>query len=141
MASIPSTTTTVPPTRSWGLPGHGHTAIRRRSGGYADRSSRRCGRYPAGVAHKNLGQSSTFAVVGAYPDGQHWDMNTGKPGERPRADQRIARVMLPGRIRCTASKDRYCVSGGRLGPLLAADSPPGADSVVAWMLGVVQTGR
>jgi len=50
---------------------------------------------PAGVAHKNLGQSPTFAVVGAYPDGQHWDMNTGKPGERPRADQRIARVMLP----------------------------------------------
>jgi uncharacterized protein YjlB len=52
---------------------------------------------PAGVAHKNLGQSDDFAVVGAYPDGQRMDMNYGKPGERPAADQRIARVALPTR--------------------------------------------
>lgn len=50
---------------------------------------------PAGVAHKNLGQSEDFAVVGAYPNGQRMDMNHGKPGERPAADQRIARVALP----------------------------------------------
>jgi len=50
---------------------------------------------PAGVAHKNLGQSDDFAVVGAYPDGQRMDMNYGTPGERPAADERIARVALP----------------------------------------------
>jgi uncharacterized protein YjlB len=50
---------------------------------------------PAGVAHKNLGDSSDFRVVGAYPHGQRWDMNYGRPGERPQADQNIARVPLP----------------------------------------------
>jgi uncharacterized protein YjlB len=50
---------------------------------------------PAGVAHKNLGASSDFGVVGAYPRGQHPDMNYGKEGERPAADERIARVALP----------------------------------------------
>ena len=50
---------------------------------------------PAGVAHNNLGQSSDFRVVGAYPHGQHWDMNYGNPGERPGADHNIAEVPLP----------------------------------------------
>ena len=50
---------------------------------------------PAGVAHKNLGSSLDFRVVGAYPAGQRYDMNYGKPGERPRADRNIARVVLP----------------------------------------------
>jgi uncharacterized protein YjlB len=50
---------------------------------------------PAGVAHRNLGEARGFAVVGAYPEGQRWDMNTGRPGERPAADDRIARVPLP----------------------------------------------
>lgn len=52
---------------------------------------------PAGVAHKNLGSSSDFRVVGAYPDGQTWDMNYGKEGERPVADRNIAHVKLPGK--------------------------------------------
>lgn len=47
---------------------------------------------PAGVAHKNLGARQDFAVVGAYPDDQRPDMQRGKPGERPKADDRIARV-------------------------------------------------
>lgn len=50
---------------------------------------------PAGVAHKNLGASSDFACVGAYPPGQTFDMNYGKDGERPQADENIARVPLP----------------------------------------------
>jgi len=50
---------------------------------------------PAGVAHKNLGSSTDFTVVGAYPQGQHPDMCYGKPGERPETDEAIARVPLP----------------------------------------------
>lgn len=52
---------------------------------------------PAGVAHKKLSSSGGFAVVGAYPTGQQWDMNYGKPGERPQADHNIAQVGLPER--------------------------------------------
>ena len=51
---------------------------------------------PAGVAHKNLGVRGAFGVVGAYPRGQRPDMNYGREGERPRADQAIARVAQPG---------------------------------------------
>ncbi len=50
---------------------------------------------PAGVAHKNLGSSPGFQVVGAYPQGQKWDMNYGKPGERPQAERNIAQVPPP----------------------------------------------
>lgn len=50
---------------------------------------------PAGVGHKNLGASSDFHVVGAYPPRQNVDMCYGKPGERPRTDENIARVSLP----------------------------------------------
>jgi uncharacterized protein YjlB len=50
---------------------------------------------PAGVGHKNLGATSDFAVVGAYPDGRSWDLLTGQPGERPRADENIAALPVP----------------------------------------------
>ncbi|HVU22930.1 MAG TPA: cupin domain-containing protein [Opitutus sp.] len=50
---------------------------------------------PAGTAHQNLGASADFHVVGGYPAGQHADLLRGRPGERPEADARIARVPLP----------------------------------------------
>jgi uncharacterized protein YjlB len=50
---------------------------------------------PAGVAHKNVEASAEFVVVGAYPLQQRPDMKYGKPGERPQADESIARIPLP----------------------------------------------
>lgn len=50
---------------------------------------------PAGVGHQNLGASDDFHVVGGYPPGQSADQMRGRPGERPAADERIARVPLP----------------------------------------------
>jgi uncharacterized protein YjlB len=50
---------------------------------------------PAGVAHKNLGDEDGFTCVGAYPDGQEYDMNYGKDGERPKADENIKNLGLP----------------------------------------------
>lgn len=50
---------------------------------------------PAGVAHKNLGADRDFQVVGAYPNGQNWDLKRGDPGDRPAADRNIEQVALP----------------------------------------------
>jgi uncharacterized protein YjlB len=50
---------------------------------------------PAGVAHKNLEDENDVGVIGAYPEGRDYDMNYGKPGERPRADKNIREVPLP----------------------------------------------
>jgi uncharacterized protein YjlB len=50
---------------------------------------------PAGVGHRRLSSSSGFLVVGGYPPGAHWDLLTGTPGERPQADENIAKVALP----------------------------------------------
>ena len=50
---------------------------------------------PAGVAHQNLGSSSDFSVVGAYPEGRDWDLLKGLPGERPEADKNIAALPPP----------------------------------------------
>lgn len=49
---------------------------------------------PAGVGHKNLGNTG-LGMVGAYPDGRSWDLNKGEAGERPRADQNIASLPIP----------------------------------------------
>jgi uncharacterized protein YjlB len=50
---------------------------------------------PAGVAHKNLDEENDVGVIGAYPDGRDYDMNYGKPAERPQTDENIARVPIP----------------------------------------------
>ena len=50
---------------------------------------------PAGVAHKNLGSENAVGVIGAYPNGRHYDMNYGKAGERPNTDRNIKSVPLP----------------------------------------------
>jgi uncharacterized protein YjlB len=50
---------------------------------------------PAGVAHKNIDSSDDYVVVGAYPPGQIWDVNTGGKDDHPRVDQSLAAVALP----------------------------------------------
>ena len=50
---------------------------------------------PAGVAHQNIGASTDFGVVGAYPDGRQWDLLRGLPGERPKSDRTIAGLPIP----------------------------------------------
>jgi uncharacterized protein YjlB len=50
---------------------------------------------PAGVSHKNMGVEDQVTCIGAYPEGRNYDMNYGKPGERPLADENIALVPIP----------------------------------------------
>jgi uncharacterized protein YjlB len=47
---------------------------------------------PAGVAHRNVGSSIDFAVVGAYAGGRSYDMRRGEPHEGAR---KAAEVPLP----------------------------------------------
>jgi uncharacterized protein YjlB len=50
---------------------------------------------PAGTAHKRLDSGDNFAVVGAYPPGQDWNMHYGKPEELQQAKHNISHVPLP----------------------------------------------
>ena len=65
---------------------------------------------PAGVAHKLESASTDFAVVGAYPPGQDWDILTGEHGERETALANISNVPAP----------RTDPVQGETGPLLEA---------------------
>ena len=50
---------------------------------------------PAGTGHKKISASDDFGVIGAYPDGMEYDICTGKEGERPEADNNIAKAPFP----------------------------------------------
>ncbi len=50
---------------------------------------------PAGTAHVAEGHSLDFSCIGAYPDGQEFDMNYGKTEERSKAADNIFKVPLP----------------------------------------------
>jgi uncharacterized protein YjlB len=50
---------------------------------------------PAGVAHKNIGASTDFKCIGAYPGGKDFDINLGKSGERPGTDKNIKKIPVP----------------------------------------------
>ena len=52
---------------------------------------------PVGTSHKKIDSGDGFAVVGAYPDGQTWDMNYGKPEELEKARANILKVKLPSK--------------------------------------------
>lgn len=50
---------------------------------------------PAGVGHKKITASDDFAVLGAYPAGMEYDLMKAENGDRPSADERIAKVPFP----------------------------------------------
>ena len=50
---------------------------------------------PAGVGHRNIGQTNDLLVVGAYPDGMDYDTRLGDPDERDEVLQNIAAVAMP----------------------------------------------
>lgn len=60
---------------------------------------------PAGVGHCNINSSMGFQVVGAYPNGQSWDLCTGKPDERPQVLENIHSVPLPEADPITGDRD------------------------------------
>jgi uncharacterized protein YjlB len=50
---------------------------------------------PAGVGHKLERASRDLTVVGAYPEGRHWDLRRGDPRERDEVVANLAEVPLP----------------------------------------------
>jgi uncharacterized protein YjlB len=50
---------------------------------------------PAGDAHKCLNAGDGFLVLGAYPEGQDYDIRKGTEQEKAQAEKNIAAVPLP----------------------------------------------
>ncbi len=52
---------------------------------------------PAGVGHRMVMGSPALKVMGAYPDGQQWDIRRGDPEDRLLVRENIKQVPLPSR--------------------------------------------
>ena len=52
---------------------------------------------PAGVGHRNMGQTADLLVVGAYPGGADYDTRRGAPEEHAEVRRNIAGVDVPDR--------------------------------------------
>ncbi|MGE6608334.1 cupin [Halomonas sp. NPDC076908] len=50
---------------------------------------------PAGVVHASLEASDDFCMVGAYPPGQHPEIERGDPAQLAAAQARVASVVIP----------------------------------------------
>ena len=50
---------------------------------------------PAGVGHRCIEAGPQFNVMGAYPQGQTWDLRKGAPSDRPEVLDNIKNVPLP----------------------------------------------
>ncbi|MGF7533586.1 cupin domain-containing protein [Bacillus mexicanus] len=50
---------------------------------------------PAGVGHKKISARDDFTVIGAYPEGAHYDVKKGDSDEREEAVKQIRQVSLP----------------------------------------------
>lgn len=50
---------------------------------------------PAGTGHKLLKKEAGFSVIGAYPNGQNYDICYGKKEERPEKLDNIKQVPIP----------------------------------------------
>ncbi len=50
---------------------------------------------PAGVGHRNMGQTDDLLVIGAYPGGSDYDTRRGNPEEHDDALRAIAAVPVP----------------------------------------------
>ena len=59
---------------------------------------------PAGVGHRNMGQSADLLVIGAYPGGMSYDILRGNPAEHAAALRAIAAVPLPAADPVTGSQ-------------------------------------
>lgn len=68
---------------------------------------------PAGVAHRNVGQSEHLLVVGAYPDGRDFDVLHGDPAEHDAAVQSIGAVPPPRCDPVAGSTGPLCRLWGR----------------------------
>jgi uncharacterized protein YjlB len=76
---------------------------------------------PAGTGHKRIEASDDFLVVGAYPEGQDWDLiREDEPQKKAAAVARIGKVPLP-RNDPVAGADGPLVSLWRQGGKKVAD--------------------
>jgi uncharacterized protein YjlB len=73
---------------------------------------------PAGVAHKNFGASEDFECVGAYPNGEDFDIKTADSNTRTADEENVKNVSLP-------ETDPVF---GRLGPVMEHWLKNGRDS-------------